>query len=147
MCDFNVVIDSTKSLSGDVNNKEYGFDFGVMDEGNYHVSFAFSSVGFNSVDDADTDPFSIHIPNIGSQLRSYKAGDALSAKTSSLIGFIKKHAQNGKEYYKSEPISNPPIKVKLTPTASSFRVELRNSANLLATTTSNYFMILSFKKI
>lgn len=156
---FNVVIDSVKNfdMPRDVNgnynplaqqpsivNRNFGYDFGTQEEGEYKINFAISSYGFNNggeaVQPVITDIFEVHI-NIGSPLNNYLASENIDSKSSNLLGFTEYSTNHSSRY-----TDNPSVKVKLNNTATSINVQLKKLDGTALAYEFEYKMILTFEK-
>lgn len=143
---FSIAIDSENHLAKglaiqpSVSSRNYGFDFGTQQPGEYKLTFSFSSYNHN-VEPEDDDLQCIYV-TLGSQLFSFEASDVTSSLSSNLIGFVTKSGQ--RQFISID--SNPKMKVKLNNTASQFNVQLKKADGGPVDYEFKYRMILSFEK-
>ena len=148
---FNVVINSSDKFSGsDDINQVYALDWSFMQEGEYDMTFSFRTETKNF--DYDQDVQAIDCPDL-TVFNSYKAGDSVTAQTSSVIGKVKladvrkDYNDLAKMYGYADFKDNPPVRVS-KPKANFFAVRLLDvTGAVLTENPGNYVLILHFEKI
>lgn len=149
---FNVVIDSENALkTTSIYDKDYAFDWSVFDaDCKYEMTFSFKSTPVGVPPTADVE--SIALIGLGTQARTFSAGDDVSAKTSNIIGLLNRDFFTdtvARQLY-IQTNTNPNIDVIATPRSNIFKVRIQANNNVVATsgiTGGKYILILHFKKV
>ena len=146
---FNVVIDSNDALtsSASIYDKDYAFDWSVLEEGEYDLTFSFLT---SPIAQGTSDVKAVSLEGLGTQRTTYKAGANTNAQTSQIIGLLNRVNYNDgtarQRFQQSD--TNPVVCLKSRPNSNIFKVRI--VAN--STTTANaglsgsYLLILTFIK-
>ena len=144
MKEYTILIGSDTKVSGSAaNDLTYNFDWSILPEGEYELSFVFISEPKQMTGTAITDAtqavmVGINVPLSGERYKTSLTG---SSATSNIIGLIQMVGVDGfvdttTDYairqWKSLP-DNPSIKLKGSPQGNTIRVELLQNDESLAT--------------
>jgi hypothetical protein len=123
MSKYNIIINSnSRILDGNANssNYQYTFDWSLIPEGQYHLSFSFVSS-----ETVDHDTIAISLPDLGVSRNIYITQLSTSQSSSSIIGFARSVVTSDTtSIYFASAIDNPSIFVNSTPKSNTFSVIL-----------------------
>jgi hypothetical protein len=151
---FNVVIDSENAYATtSIYDKDYAFDWSVFERNcKYEMTYSFKS---SPIADVDSDVECIALVGLGTQQRTFTAGNKTTTQTNNIIGLLNRQtireadAGHEKQYY-TQPSVKPNIYLTNTPANNIFKVRIQSGNGDVATaglTGSNYILILHFNKV
>jgi hypothetical protein len=124
---YNVVLNSTNKISSGASLSEckFGFDWSVMQDGEYDVHFTFISKVMNL---STNDVACINV-NLGSQ-NVFQATSNVSASTTNFLGIAKPYLVSTTSYLLSEDNTNPSISLNGRPRDNHIDVRINNNDNI-----------------
>jgi len=159
MKEYTILIGSGTKIGGtNANDLTYNFDWSIIPEGEYELSFNFISepkkvTGAEMTDVTQAVMVSVNVPLSGERYKTTTTGNA---STSSVIGLIQMVSVDGFaddnpdffiRQWKSLP-DNPPIKLKGSPQGNSIKVELlQNDESLAVRHPTKYQMMLKLRHL
>tara|TARA_R110002020_G_scaffold100898_2_gene238233 strand:+ start:9569 stop:10051 length:483 start_codon:yes stop_codon:yes gene_type:complete len=159
MKEYTILIGSdTKTAGTNSNDLTYNFNWSIIPEGEYELSFNFLSEPKQMTGTAITDAtqavmVSVNVPLSGERYKTTTTGNASSSSVIGLIqmvgvdGFVDTATDYAIRQWKSLP-DNPPIKLKGSPQGNTIKVELlQNDESLAAHYPTKYQMVLKLRHI
>jgi len=147
---YTIVINSNNKSSGTNNSAIYNFDWFIMPDIPYNLSFAFVASDNNAYV-AGTSPTANVYIDFGENCTAYNClSNYNGASTISYIGSLRKMASSGANYYLySEKITNPPIYFSGRPNNRSFQVRILTDAgaNYDISMLGSYVLTLYFEPV
>ena len=162
MKEYTILIGSDTKVSGSAaNDLTYNFDWSILPEGEYELSFVFISEPKKMTTTAITDAtqavmVGINVPLSGDRYKTSLTG---SSATSNIMGLIKMVGVDGFVDTNSDPTDyairqwkslpdNPSIKLKGSPQGNTIRVELlQNDETLAAHHPTKYQLMLKLRHV
>ena len=149
---FSVVIDSQVAFKTvNIYDKDYAIDWSFLDEGEYDLTFSFVS----SPGDANTTNVkAIALLGLGTQIKTYTAGDKTDTKSSNIIGLLKRTMIVNDTTAAPEKMSfsqsdfNVPVVLNSRPSSNIFKVRIMASSTTIGSVgmPGSYLLILHFNK-
>lgn len=138
---YNIIINSLTNIGGtNQSNYQYTFDWGLIPDSNYEVSFKFSTAV-----NTENSILEIAIPDLGATFKTYQTiAPGVSSNYPNILGTVNSYDSL---YYLALPTDNPPVYISNRPFNNNFTVYITDTAGALKNIGVNYILILSFKKI
>lgn len=139
---YNIVINSNSKIAGsNRSNYTYNFDWSILQEGEYILTYCFTAEG-----SAVHDLLTLEVDNLG--LTNYTTSSNTSSKTTNIIGFLTPQLKDvGSTHYFVSSDFNPPIYLNSKPRNNQFSIYIKNTSGTLTDLNVDYVLTLSFKKI
>jgi hypothetical protein len=149
---FSVVVDSQVAFkTTSIYDKDYAIDWSFLDEGEYDLTFSFvsSPAGANT-----TDVKGIALLGLGTQMKTYTAGEKTDTKSSNIIGLLKRTmivndtTGNPQKMSFSQSDFNVPVVLNSRPSNNIFKVKIMASSTIVGSVgmSGSYLLILHFNK-
>jgi len=145
---FSVVVDSNVAFnSTSIYDKDYAIDWSFLDEGEYDLTFSFLSASGTA---GATNVKGIALLGLGTQIKTYTAGDGTNTKSSPIIGLLSRSVFNdgsNKQTF-SQSDFNAPVVLNSRPSNNIFKVKIMASSTIVGSVGmgGSYLLILHFNK-
>ena len=149
---FSVVVDSNVAFnSTSIYDKDYAIDWSFLDEGEYDLTFSFVS---SPVDANTTNVKAIALLGLGTQIKTYTAGEKTDTKSSNIIGLLKRTMIENDTTLTPQKMSfsqsdfNVPVVLNNRPSSNIFKVKIMASSTIVGSVgmSGSYLLILHFNK-
>tara|TARA_R110000823_G_C15833033_1_gene490429 strand:+ start:557 stop:1024 length:468 start_codon:yes stop_codon:yes gene_type:complete len=139
---------------GDIENKEYTFDWNIMPEGTYEMTWSFRgephniSTSFSQLQSVVT-KIAIDVPFMTDRYEvSLDAGNASSTNVAGFIQFYEGQGHSGfiLRQYRAEVGDNAPVILRGKPSGNTFKVRCLQTSNELGTMFP-YVLVITIKHI
>lgn len=142
---YNVVIDSDTAVSGpNVSNYSYNFNWDLLEEGAYELTFSFNSVGTTG-----TEPILITIENLGVMTNTFRTTASTTAYSSTVIGIVNSYDNSDatSNIFRSAPNDNAAVYLSSRPYSNTFNIKITRFDQTLYNLGVEYTLILHLEKI
>lgn len=137
---YNIIINSLTKIAGtNYSNYEYTYDWGLIPEGKYEMTFSFTSAATT-----DNTLLTILIPDLGATMNNFTTATNTGGNYANMLGTV---TNINSLYYKSCVNENPPIYLNNRPMNSRFSVYVLDNTGTFKNIAVAYILILSLKKI
>ena len=144
--EYSIYINSGDAISGaNVLDKTYGYDWNVIEDGIYDLTFSFKSSNINT---PINDIALISLPDIGS-IQQTQASSSTNSVSSNVIGVLNNFFTGGANVVNIQvsPKDNTPIRIR-KPTNNTFSVVLSAlTGGATGNLPTHYAMIIHLKKV
>tara|TARA_R110001592_G_scaffold194506_2_gene442055 strand:+ start:241 stop:693 length:453 start_codon:yes stop_codon:yes gene_type:complete len=145
---FSVVLDSSVAYNiKSIYDIDYAIDWTFLPEGEYDLTFTFVSAPLPV---ATSNVKGIALNGLGTQLKTYLAGNTTDTKSSTIIGLINRNVfddGSAKQIFKQTDFNQPCI-LRSRPSNNIFNVKIMSSSTTIGNTGmgGSYILILHFNK-
>lgn len=146
MVNYNIVINSNNSVAGsNSSNFVYNFDWSNIQEGEYELTFNFSS-NLTNVSEAIV----VACPDLGVSRNTFTTISSTSQQFNGVLGVIYPTVgtvSTSNDDYFVPATYNPPVYLQTRPYSSQFTINLYTNSGALVDLENEYIIILSLKKL